>query len=282
MQIINQKRELSTLISSYKKKGMTIGFVPTLGALHAGHLSLLKEAYQHSDVVVVSIFVNPTQFDNSSDLKKYPKLLEKDLQLLEASFPESIVFAPSTSEIYGEKIVAQKFDFGLLEQEMEGKHRSGHFDGVATVVQILFDIVRPDKAFFGEKDFQQLQIVRKLVEITNQPVEIIGCPIVREPSGLAMSSRNERLLPIERERAAFLHKILLQAKAAFGTKSADDITQCTRKHFEDNSHIKLEYFEIADVETLKNAKEKESGKKYRAFVAAYIGDVRLIDNIALN
>ncbi|HET8837820.1 MAG TPA: pantoate--beta-alanine ligase [Flavobacteriaceae bacterium] len=282
MQIINQKTELSRLISSYKKKGMCIGFVPTLGALHEGHLSLVKTAYENCEVVVISIFVNPTQFDNPSDLEKYPKILEKDLHLLENSFPKSIVFAPSTSEIYGKNILTQKFDFGFLENEMEGKYRTGHFDGVATVLQILFDIVKPDKAFFGEKDFQQLQIVRKLVEITKQPVEIIGCAIAREPSGLAMSSRNERLRPIEREKAAFLHEILQQAKADFGTKSADDITQWALNQFEGNNQIRLEYFEIADVETLKTVKEKQNGKKYRAFVAAYVGDVRLIDNIALN
>ncbi len=282
MQVINQKKDLSALILTHKNAEMSIGFVPTMGALHAGHLSLVQEAQKQCDLVVVSIFVNPTQFDNPSDLEKYPKILDKDVGLLEGSFPESVIFAPSSFEVYGEKIASKQFDFGSFKKEMEGKYRSGHFDGVATVIEILFNIVQPNKAFFGEKDFQQLQVVKKLAQITKNPIEIIGCPIAREPNGLAMSSRNERLTPAQREKASFLYKILQQAKADFGTKSAANITKWAIDQFTENDQIELEYFEIADVKTLKQTEKIQEGKNYRAFIAAYIGQVRLIDNIALN
>lgn len=282
MQVVTHKSELSHLVSVSKKAGKSIGFVPTMGALHRGHLTLVEEAVSQCDVVVVSIFVNPAQFNNPEDLKKYPRSLENDLKLLAESCPPAIVFVPSAEEVYGKTISMQHFDFGLLAKVMEGKYRTGHFDGVGTVLKLFFDIVKPDKAFFGEKDFQQLQIVRKLVETTRQPLQIVGCPISREPNGLARSSRNERLTAEQRGKAAFINQTLQGAKNHFGTKSATFVAEWVEDQFAKNQDLKLEYFEIADSETLKPIEQKEEGRFYRAFVAAYLNDVRLIDNIALN
>jgi pantoate--beta-alanine ligase len=281
LQKTSQKDELQNLLSEPRKQGHSIGFVPTMGALHEGHLSLVEKAFCESDMVVVSIFVNPTQFDKKADLEKYPRDLEKDLKLLEKKFPDVIVFSPSAKELYNGEVKRKHFDFGPISEEMEGKHRPGHFDGVGTVLELLFDIVKPDKAFFGEKDFQQLQIVKKLVEITGQTVKIIGCPISRETNGLAMSSRNELLTGNQREEAAFIHQTLQKAKKMFGTKNATFVADWARGEFKQNPHFELEYFEIADEETLKTIRKKETGRKYRAFVAAKLGNIRLIDNLAL-
>jgi len=197
MKVFNKVNELENQLNLINNE-QTIGFVPTMGALHKGHLSLIKKAKKENDIVVVSIFINPTQFDNSEDLKKYPKTLDKDLELLK-SVNCDYVFTPNVSEVYQDDISANSFDFGGIENEMEGKFRKGHFDGVGTIVKRLFEIVKPNKAYFGEKDFQQLQIIKKLTEIENLPIEIIGCKIFREKDGLAMSSRNTRLTKEQRE-----------------------------------------------------------------------------------
>lgn len=282
MQILKEKRTLRKLIDKFKNEGLCIGFVPTMGALHEGHLSLMKEALSSCDKVVVSIFVNPTQFDNPQDLEKYPRTLEKDVAEISTLSPDILIFSPAASEIYGEAITSEDFSFDGLEHEMEGRFRKGHFNGVGTIVKKLFEMVQPDKAFFGEKDYQQLQIIRKLVEKHRLPVEIIGCPIHRETSGLAMSSRNERLSSQERENAAFIYTVLQQVRENFGTKSAKELTQWVREEFEKSSFLELEYFEIANADSLKTVEEKINGHKYRAFIAVYAGDIRLIDNIALN
>lgn len=282
MQIIKEKEQLKELIRHQKKEGRIIGFVPTMGALHPGHLSLAKTALENCDEVVISIFVNPTQFENPEDLQKYPRNLEKDIELLSEISPDFIIFTPAASEIYGETVISESFSFDGIENQMEGKYRTGHFDGVGTVVKKLFEIVEPDKAFFGEKDFQQLQIVRKLVEKLKLKIAIFGCPIDREISGLARSSRNERLSPEQREKAASIYQILQKVKESFGTKSAIELIEWANSRFAENPDLKLEYFEIADAENLQTATSWENGKKYRAFVAAYSGEIRLIDNIALN
>jgi len=282
MQVFREKRPLIQAIQKIKSDGKSIGLVPTMGALHEGHLSLVKSALKESDQVVVSIFVNPTQFDNPEDLEKYPRNLNKDLELLENETSDIWVFSPTANELYGDKILSQNFDFEGLESVMEGEFRTGHFDGVGTVVKHLFEVITPDKAFFGEKDYQQLQIIRKLTEKTGLPVEIVGCPILREDSGLARSSRNERLSSQNRKEAAFIYQTLNDANRLFGTESADYITSWVENQFENNQHLKLEYFEIADSETLKKVNKKEKGKQYRAFIAAYSDGIRLIDNIALN
>ncbi|MDR5589141.1 pantoate--beta-alanine ligase [Christiangramia sp. SM2212] len=282
MQVFREKQPLIQAIQKIKSEGKSIGLVPTMGALHEGHLSLVKNAQKDSDQVVVSIFVNPTQFDNPEDLEKYPRNLEKDLELLENELSNIWVFTPTANELYGETISSQNFDFEGLESVMEGEYRTGHFDGVGTVVKHLFEAVTPDKAFFGEKDFQQLQIIRKLTEKTGLPVEIIGCPILREESGLARSSRNERLSSQNRKEAAFIYETLKDANQLFGTESADYVVNWVENKFQNNQFLKLEYFEIADSETLKKINQKEKGKQYRAFIAAYADDIRLIDNIALD
>ncbi len=282
MKVFKYKSKVEKEINSLKKEKKTIGLVPTMGALHGGHLSLVDIALSNNDVVFVSIFVNPTQFNNKSDLLKYPRTLKKDLDLLNTLSGKIMVFAPSVDDIYDKNVNAANFDFDGLENEMEGEFREGHFDGVGTIVKQLLEIIRADNAYFGEKDFQQLQIIKKLVEKFKIPVNIVGCKIFRESSGLAMSSRNMRLKPEYKKAASLIYKTLLTAKKKFGIKSANQVTEWVKKQFEDHKHLKLEYFKIADVDTLKEVKRKSSKKKYRAFIAVYADDVRLIDNIALN
>ncbi|APX99084.1 pantoate--beta-alanine ligase [Lacinutrix venerupis] len=282
MTIFTQKSKIQDHISTEKLKGKTFGFVPTMGALHKGHLSLVKKALKENDVCVVSIFVNPTQFDNADDLKKYPRTLDDDVSLLKTVSKNILVYAPSVDDIYEGNTKAEQFSFDGLEFEMEGMFRQGHFDGVGTIVKRLFEIVTPNNAYFGEKDFQQLAIIKKLVEKYNIPVVVKGCEIFREDSGLAYSSRNARLKPEYKNEAPFIYKTLSTAKEKFGTKSAKEVTEWAEKQFAKNKLLELEYFIIADVETLKPVKRKSKTKTYRAFVAAYADDIRLIDNLALN
>ena len=282
MQVFREKDPLIQAIQKIKSEGKSVGLVPTMGALHEGHLSLVSNALKESDQVVVSIFVNPTQFNNQEDLEKYPRNLQKDLDLLKTEIGDIWIFTPTANELYGETVLSENFDFEGLESVMEGKFRNGHFDGVGTVVKRLFEIITPDKAFFGEKDFQQLQIVRKLTEKTGLPVEIIGCPILREDSGLARSSRNERLSSQNRKKAAFIYEILKDAKQLFGTESADYVNEWVENKFKHHPTLELEYFEIADSRTLKKITKKEKGNNYRAFIAVYADEIRLIDNIALD
>ena len=193
MKIYHKSETLKKELDPFLKNNKKVGFVPTMGALHLGHISLVERALQENDCVVVSIFVNPTQFNNTEDLEKYPKTLENDVALLKTLSKNIIVFNPNASDLYKNNIVSKKYSFSGLEHEMEGKHREGHFDGVGTVLNLLFRVVSPTYAYFGEKDYQQLQIAKKLVEIESLPVSVIGCSIVREKNGLAMSSRNKRL-----------------------------------------------------------------------------------------
>ena len=283
MKIFNNKTELSHYIDGLKAGGKSIGLVPTMGALHKGHLSLVNRGLSDNDLVVVSIFVNPTQFDNKEDLVKYPRTLDADVSLLKTvSNTAIIVYAPTVEDIYSDKVQSQSFSFDGLEHEMEGAFRDGHFDGVGTIVKRLFEIVKPHRAYFGKKDFQQLQIIKKLVELYDIPVEIIGCAIHRAKDGLAMSSRNTRLSTEHRKAAPFIYKTLKSAKIKFGTKSAKKVTEWVEKQFKKQPLLELEYFIIADTETLKPVKRKSTKKTYRAFIAVYAGDIRLIDNIALN
>lgn len=280
MQVFYSTKSIKAFISTLRAEN-SIGFVPTMGALHAGHLSLVKQAKDENEVVVVSIFVNPTQFDKKEDLNKYPRTVEEDLKLLETVNCD-IVFMPSIVEMYDENITSEHFDFGGIEFEMEGKFRKGHFDGVGTIVKRLFEIINPHKAYFGKKDFQQIQIIKKLVEITKLPVEIIGCTIFREEDGLAMSSRNTRLSDEQRKAAPFIYKILLETKKRFGIKSVIEIKQWVQEQFAKNEFLKLEYFEIVCEESLKPANECQEKNNYRAFIAVFADDIRLIDNIKLD
>lgn len=282
MLIFNKKSDLSAFLSPFINQNKSIGFVPTMGALHEGHLSLLKNSLSENDITVISIFVNPTQFNNAEDLDKYPRTLERDVQIMQALSNSIIVYAPEVEDIYEGNTVSENFEYDGLENQMEGKHRPGHFDGVGTIVKRLFEIVQPNKAYFGEKDFQQLQIVKKLVSKYNIPVEVIGCPIHREPNGLAMSSRNERLSAIAKEKAAIIYQTLSDAKKLFQTNSAEETILFVENEFKKHPEFQLEYFEIADEATLLPVSKKETDKNYRGFIAIFIENIRLIDNISLN
>ena len=280
MNIFNKKKDLKVCLLEHKRNKKTIGLVPTMGALHKGHLSLIEKAKQKNDIVVVSLFVNPTQFNTSEDLKKYPKTLKNDIKLL-ASVSCDILFSPSVEEIYEDNIWSEKFDFDGLEHQMEGQFRTGHFDGVGTIVKALFKIVAPHKAYFGQKDFQQLQIIKKMVKKHHLNVKIKGCPIYREKDGLAMSSRNIRLSKEQRSAAPFIYKILQKIRKKFGTESTLETTEWVINQFKKHPFLDLEYFTIAEQKSLETIKAKESNKKHRAFIAVFAGDVRLIDNIQL-
>jgi pantoate--beta-alanine ligase len=278
--VFTEKKALKIYLSNFKAQNKTIGFVPTMGALHQVHLSLIKKAQQKTDIVVVSVFVNPTQFNRQEDLIKYPKTLKNDIKLLE-TISCDVLFNPSVEEIYSENIISEKFDFDGLEHKMEGEFREGHFDGVGTVVKTLFEIVSPNKAYFGQKDFQQLKIIKKMVKKNGLNVKIKGCIIFREEDGLAMSSRNTRLSEEQRNAAPFIYKTLKKVREKFSAENADLIIDWVKNQFKKHPLLTIEYFTIADEKTLKTIKNKESGKKYRAFIAVFVGEIRLIDNIRL-
>lgn len=282
MHIFYGKAPLIAHLKPIKSAHSTIGFVPTMGALHAGHLALMERSLQENDYTVVSIFVNPTQFNNPEDLAKYPRTLDEDVRKITALNSKIIVYAPSVEDIYGNNPVAQSFDFDGLENQMEGKFRPGHFDGVGTIVKQLFEIVTPTNAYFGEKDFQQLQIVKKLVTKNNLGVNIVGCPIYREANQLAMSSRNERLSAEERNQASLIYQTLLQAKEKFKNELVENVNQYVLEAFKNHPLFDLEYFVIADEETLLPCTAKEKNKNYRAFIAVFVNNIRLIDTISLN
>jgi pantoate--beta-alanine ligase len=260
--------------------GKKIGFVPTMGALHKGHISLVEQAVNENDIVVVSVFVNPTQFNDPKDLERYPRNLEADLRLLKESGCH-LVFAPNVNEIYPEPDT-RKFNFGALETVMEGKHRPGHFNGVAQVVSKLFDIVQPDRAYFGLKDFQQLAIIKNMVAQLQLPVEIVSCPIVREESGLAMSSRNELLTADERRNAALISQTLFEAKKLKTEKSVIALTEWITETINKNPFLRVEYAEIVDSSTLQPVENWSNKEEIVCCVAVFCGKIRLIDNIVFN
>ena len=282
MPIFYGKSTLMDYLKSIKTPHSTIGFVPTMGALHAGHLALMQKSLMENENTVVSIFVNPTQFNNPDDLAKYPRTLEADIKKLDALDPNIILYAPSVEDIYEGNVQSQSFDFDGLENQMEGKFRPGHFDGVGTIVKRLFEIVEPTNAYFGEKDFQQLQIVKKMVAKSGLKVTVIGCPIFRESNHLAMSSRNERLSTQERDEAAIIYKTLNIAKEKFKNDSANSVSEWVQNSFKKNSNFSLEYFVIADEAQLLPCVRKNKNKKYRAFIAVLVNNIRLIDTISLN
>lgn len=255
----------------------SVGFVPTMGALHQGHISLVKQAVSENPVVVVSIFINPTQFNDPNDLERYPRTLDNDLKLLEPTGC-SIVFTPNAKEVYPEPD-KRKFNFGNLEEVMEGKHRPGHFNGVAQVVSRLFDMVKPTKAYFGLKDFQQLAIVKNMVKQLQLPLEIVPCAIIREKNGLAMSSRNELLTDEQRKNAAVISETLFIAKELKAQKSVQEITDWVTATINKNPFLDVEYFEIVDNEQLQPIKNWDDDSTKVGCVAAFCGEIRLIDNI---
>jgi len=277
MQVIKYISDLQTILNIKRGEGLKIGFVPTMGALHEGHLSLVKLAGEQVDFVVVSIFVNPTQFNDKTDLDRYPRDLQKDVDLLTASACQ-LIFAPEPEEIYPEPDTRQ-FNFGQLELVMEGKFRPGHFNGVAQVVSRLFDIVQPDKAFFGQKDFQQLAIIKEMVRKLNLDVEIVPCPIIRETDGLAMSSRNMLLSPTQRKNAVHISATLFEATNKTSELSVEELCQWTLNRINENEFLNTEYFEIVNETTLMPVKNWNENCRKIGCIAVHCGKIRLIDNI---
>lgn len=274
----NTIKETRNYSIEQREKGLTIGFVPTMGALHPGHISLVERARLENDIVMASIFVNPIQFNNPDDLKKYPRTLDNDMEMLKAAGCD-VVFVPTVEEMYPEEVI-KAYDFGKLAEVMEGAFRPGHFNGVAIVVKKLFDIALPHRSYFGEKDFQQLQIIKALVRIENMDIEIVPCPISREADGVARSSRNERLTPEMRAASPFIYQTLKETKNLATIHSAEEIKAFVEENFKRHKLFKLEYFSIGSGADLQPVSGKIS-EGDMGFIAVFAGDIRLIDNIQL-
>ena len=277
MLIFSNILQIQNHLTKLKSEGNIIGFVPTMGALHDGHLSLIKKSSSENDLTVVSIFVNPTQFDDSNDLLTYPKDIEKDIALIKSISENTVLFKPDSYEIYSGEIKSDKFNLNGLDKYMEGECRGNHFQGVATVVNKLLSIVKSDHVYFGEKDFQQLRIIENLVLDQKFDTKVVRCKTVRSPEGLALSSRNKKLSFSSAKIATNLFKALNFAKEKFNTLDVIEIEKKVIEQLSAHSEIQLEYFAIADEETLEPLLIKKN-KKYRAFIAAYVSGVRLIDN----
>jgi pantoate--beta-alanine ligase len=277
MKIIDTISELENQLQGYRHKGETIGLVPTMGALHQGHASLVERCVADNKISIVSLFVNPTQFNNKEDLKHYPRTPEKDHELLER-LGVDYVFSPSVEEMYPEED-KRVFDFGQLDKVMEGEFRPGHFNGVAQIVSKLFDIVKPDNAYFGEKDFQQLAIVKDMVRQLQMPVNIIGMPIVRESSGLAMSSRNQRLSEEQKKNASEVYKVLNESKLMIDKFIPYELINYVSESINKVSGIKVEYFQIVDGDNLQPVTSWSDSDYIVGCIALFCGEVRLIDNI---
>ena len=279
MKVVTTKKELISFINDFRKKSKTIGLVPTMGALHEGHLSLVRECKKNTDITVVSIFVNPTQFNDPEDLKRYPRTPEQDISLLN-TVDCDLVFLPTVEEVYPEKDI-RKFNFGYLENIMEGARRPGHFNGVGQVVSRLFDIVTPDKAFFGMKDFQQIAIIKNMVQQLNYKIDIVSCPIIREASGLALSSRNMLLDEEHKKNAPHIYATLKKARNLVAQMSVDDLKKWITDQIDSNPYLKTEYVEIVDNTTLQIIQNWNEKNDRVVCVAVHAGKIRLIDNIVL-
>ena len=277
MKIVKGINELKGYLVDSKRNGKRIGLVPTMGALHKGHLSLVERCVRENDICVVSVFVNPTQFNDKHDLETYPRTLEVDCALLESAGCD-FVFAPSVEEMYPEPDT-RTFDFGTVMQVMEGAKRPGHFNGVAQVVSKLFYIVEPDNAYFGEKDFQQIAVIRAMVKQLQIPVQINACPIVREADGLALSSRNTRLTPALRQKAPLIARTLQESKALAATKSVREVIDYVVNTLNADPDLEVEYYEIVDGDSLVSIQDWKDTSYAVGCVTVYCGEVRLIDNI---
>lgn len=281
MQIFREIAPLKAFLVEKRRLEQSIGFVPTMGALHEGHLSLIHTCKTENSVTVCSIFVNPAQFNNPADLQKYPRTPDTDIALMEKVGCDALFF-PDTHVMYESESIV-RFDFGHLDKVMEGTHRPGHFSGVALVVSKLFHIVEPDRAYFGQKDWQQFSIIRQLVNELKFNINLKSIPTLREPDGLAMSSRNMRLTSDQRKKAGLLYKSLTQASAMLKKGSAiDEVKITVQRMLEQNPEIKLEYFEVADSENLKLLNRVEESATPILCIAAFVGEVRLIDNMFLS
>lgn len=276
MQVYREASAIHQYVNNLRQQGHSVGFVPTMGALHKGHLSLIEAALKHNDFAVLSIFINPTQFNKAEDLQNYPRNLEADLAMVQ-SYPNLVCFTPPDSEMYGEEIASEHFDLGYLAQDLEGRFRPGHFQGVATVVKRLLHIVNPHNAYFGEKDFQQLKVIERLVQLLHLSVNVVGVPIVRESSGLAMSSRNGRLSERGKQEALIIYRCLQEAQKRCGHQHLTEVLTYIRQQFE-HSPLNLEYAIITDSNTLRPINKWEEAQSARLFIAAYCESVRLIDN----
>lgn len=277
MKIINKISDIESQLEGFRKKRKTIGLVPTMGALHEGHASLVKKCITDNDISIVSLFVNPTQFNNREDLRLYPRTPEKDYNLLE-KLGVDYVFSPSVEEMYPEDD-KRLFDFGLLDKVMEGEFRPGHFNGVAQIVSKLFSIIEPDNAYFGEKDFQQLVIVKEMVKQLLMQVNVIGMPIVRESSGLAMSSRNNRLSEEQKKNASNIYKILNESQSLTTEFTPTALTEHVTKSINNIPDLKVEYFQIVDGNNLQPITAWNNSDYIVGCIAVFCGNVRLIDNI---
>lgn len=278
MKTIDTINELRQQLAVVREQNGKIGFVPTMGALHEGHASLVRRSVLENAATVVSIFVNPTQFNDKKDLEKYPRTLESDSQLLEKE-GATFIFAPSVEEMYPQPDTRQ-FDYAPLDTVMEGAFRPGHFNGVCQIVSKLFDAVKPDRAYFGEKDFQQLAIIREMTRRLELPIEIVGCPIVREPDGLALSSRNMRLSSAERENALKISQALFKSTTFALTHSVADTQRFVEEMIQASEGLQLEYFSIVDGRTLQPVQNWEDAEEIVGCITVFCGEVRLIDNIS--
>ncbi len=280
MEIYHKKSEIADAISVLKQKGKSIGFVPTMGALHQGHLSLIECSNNKDDITVVSIFVNPTQFNNKNDYTKYPRILEDDLEQLN-SVKCDLLFLPSEEEMYPEDD-QREFNFGHLDKVMEGAHRPGHFRGVGLIVSKLFEIINPDRAYFGEKDFQQVAVIKYLTESLHLPIDIIPCPIIREDDGLAMSSRNMRLTDVQRKNIPLISQTLFEAREKAKSLTVKETREWVIRKINNNPHLNVEYFEIVDDNSLLPVVSWNHQGNKRGCIAVNVGDIRLIDNVRFN
>ena len=278
MEVFNSCESLKNILN----EGVgSIGMVPTMGALHEGHLSLIRRAAQENKRVLISIFVNPTQFEDASDLINYPKTLAEDLKAISSIDSKMYVYAPNANDIYGHNVPTETFDLSGLDQVMEGSKRKSHFQGVATIVKFFLETFRPAKAYFGQKDFQQLLIISNLAEKLNLNTEIIGCPIVREVDGLAMSSRNKNLTPAERKIAPLIFKALWEIKEMSNNKKYPVLKSFINTFFLEYPELELDYFVIANSKTLLEINDQDKAREGRAFIAVRLGKIRLIDNLDL-
>ena len=277
MEIVHTVRDLQASLSALRAQGKTVGLVPTMGALHAGHASLVKRSVAENDATVVSVFVNPTQFNDKTDLEKYPRTLEADCRLLDEC-GATIAFAPSVEEVYPEPDT-RRFSYAPLDTVMEGKYRPGHFNGVCQVVSKLFDMVKPDRAYFGEKDFQQLAIIREMVRQMHFPLQIVGCPIVREADGLALSSRNKRLTPEQRTEALQISQTLFASVEYAKSHTVAETKQFVEDRIAAAPGFRLEYFSLVDGNTLQDVSAWDDSTYIVGCITVFCGEVRLIDNI---
>ena len=279
VKVVHTRSEVAAVLNEVRAKGKSIGLVPTMGALHKGHASLVRKAVADNDFVVVSVFVNPTQFNDKNDLLRYPRTPKEDIVLLDQA-GASLVFMPSVEEMYPEPDT-REFSFGLLGEVMEGAHRPGHFNGVAQVVSKLFDIVSPTRAYFGQKDFQQIAIIRKMMEMLGYKLEIVSCPIVREADGLAVSSRNMLLTPEKRANAPLIAKTLYEACNKVRNSTVQQLIDWVEAQINGNPHLKVEYFEVSNAVTLEPVRSWDQAEHIVGCIVVHAGEVRLIDNVIL-